>query len=170
MLIEVRDLMMPLPQNTKTSMEGVDVYLASKSTHSNHDVWLIDSSASFQMSPENERFCEYETYNGSDVFLGHDSIAKIIWRGRVKPLFKDRRIRTLPRVLYIPNMAKNLIYVSKMSESSVHIVFEKETCKMVREAMVLMSGVCIGTLCKSLGSVIHRVALVEFEDEPPKTK
>jgi hypothetical protein len=91
----------------KTSIkEGGDVYLASTSTHSNHDVWLIDLGASFHMTPHKEWFCEYEKYNGGDVFLGDDSTTKIIGHGRVKLLLKDGRIRTLPGVLHIPDLAK----------------------------------------------------------------
>jgi hypothetical protein len=44
--------------------EGGDVYLASTSTHSDHDAWLINSGASFHMTPHREWFCEYEKYNG----------------------------------------------------------------------------------------------------------
>jgi hypothetical protein len=36
--------------------EGGDVYLASTSTHSNHDVWLIDLGASFHMTPHRSGF------------------------------------------------------------------------------------------------------------------
>jgi hypothetical protein len=79
MLIKGRDLMMFLPQKGKTSSEeGGDVYLASTSTHSDHDVWLINSGASFHMTPHREWFCEYEKYNGGDVFLGDDSTTRII--------------------------------------------------------------------------------------------
>jgi hypothetical protein len=31
--------------------EGGDVYLASTSTHEDHGVWLIDSGASYHMTP-----------------------------------------------------------------------------------------------------------------------
>jgi hypothetical protein len=72
--------------------------LASTSTHSDHDVWLIDLGASFHMTPHREWFCEYEKYNGGDVFLGDDLTTKIIGCGRVKLLLKDGRIRTLPGV------------------------------------------------------------------------
>ena len=33
-----------------------------------------------------------------------------------------------------------MIYVSKMDDAGVKIVFEKDTCKMVRGALVLMLG------------------------------
>ena len=56
-------------------------------------------------------------------------------------------------VLHILDLARNLIFVSKMSDAEVHILFQKDSCKMVRGAMVLMKGVQIGTLYKILGNV-----------------
>eukprot|EP01018_Ginkgo_biloba_P039198 Gb_33206 [translate_table: standard] len=77
----------------KTSSDEVgDVYLASSSTHSCHDARLID----FHMTPHREWFCEYESYDGGDIFLGGDSSYKIIGRGRVKVRFRDGRVKTLP--------------------------------------------------------------------------
>jgi hypothetical protein len=52
-----------------SSKEGGDVYLASTSTHSDHDAWLINSGAYFHMTPHKEWFCEYEKYNGGNVFF-----------------------------------------------------------------------------------------------------
>ena len=66
----------------KTSTEeGDDVYLASTATHVDHDVWLIDLGASYHMTPHMEWFSEYEKYDGGDVFLGDDSIEKILGCG-----------------------------------------------------------------------------------------
>jgi hypothetical protein len=58
----------------KTSTEeGGDVYLASTGIHADRDVWLIDSGASYHMTPHREWFSKYEKYDGGDVFLGDDS-------------------------------------------------------------------------------------------------
>ena len=111
--------------------EGGGVYLTFTSTHANHGVWLIDSGASYHMTPHKEWFSEYEKYDGGDVFLGDHSTTKILGCGRVKLLLKDGRIRTLPRVLHIPKLARSLISVSKMEDAGVDIVFGKGTCKMV---------------------------------------
>jgi hypothetical protein len=54
------------------------VYLASSSTHADHEAWSVDSSASFHMTPHREWFCEYERYDGGNVFLGDDSTTRII--------------------------------------------------------------------------------------------
>jgi hypothetical protein len=73
----------------KTSTEeGGDVYLAYTSTHADRDVCLINSGASYHMTPHREWFSEYEKYDGGDVFLGDDSTTKILGRGRVKLLLK----------------------------------------------------------------------------------
>jgi hypothetical protein len=60
------------------------VYLASTSTQSDQDVWLIDLGASYHMTPHKEWLCEYEQYGGSDLFLGEDSTTKIFGWGRVQ--------------------------------------------------------------------------------------
>jgi hypothetical protein len=79
---------------------------------------------------------------------------KIIGRGKVKLRLIYERIRTLPGVLHIPGLARNLISVRKMDDAGVKTVFEKETCRMVRGEMVLLKGVHIGTLYNRKGSTI----------------
>ena len=105
------------------------------------------------MTPHREWFYEYEKYNGN-VFLGDDSPKKIIGHGRVKLLLKDGRIKTLLSVLHIPDLAKNLISINKMSNVGVHTIFKKHRCKMVRGEMVFMRWVRCGTLYKLLGRTI----------------
>jgi hypothetical protein len=70
-------------EGNPSSEEGGDVYLASTSTQSKSDVWFIDSSASFHMTPHSEWFCEYESFDG-DGFLKDDWQTKITRHGRVK--------------------------------------------------------------------------------------
>jgi hypothetical protein len=64
----------------------------------------------------------------------------------------DGRIRTLPGVLHIPRLARNFIFVRKMDDVGIKKIFEKETCRMVQGAMVLLKGVWFGTLYKMKGS------------------
>jgi hypothetical protein len=59
------------------------VYLASTSTHLNQDVWLIDSGEAYHITPHKQWLCEYERYNGGNVFLGDDSTTRILKQGRV---------------------------------------------------------------------------------------
>ena len=121
----------PSAEAKTTSDEGGDVYLASSSTHVDHEAWLIDSGASFHFSPHREWFCEYDKYDGGDVFLGDDRKARIIGHGKVKLKLQGGRVRTLLGVLHILALARNLIFVSKLDDAGVKTVFEKDTCKMV---------------------------------------
>jgi len=135
----------PSAEAKTTSGEGGVVYLASSSTHVDHEAWLIESGVSFHFTLHRELFCEYEKYDGGDVFLGDDRKARIIGRGKVKLKLQGGRVRTLPGVLRIPALARNLISVSKLDDAGVKTVLDKDTYKMVRGALVLMRGVWIGT-------------------------
>jgi hypothetical protein len=99
------------------------VYLDSLSTHVDHEAWLVESSAYFHMTPHREWLCEYERYVGGNVFLGDDSTTKIIGRGKDKLRLIDGTIRTLPGVLNIPGLARNLISISKMDDVGVKKIF-----------------------------------------------
>eukprot|EP00253_Pinus_taeda_P036482 PITA_36482 len=137
-----------------TSDEGGDVYLASSSTHVDHEAWLIGSSASFHFTPHREWFYEYEKYNGGDVFLGNEKKARIVGCGKLNLKLQGGRFRTLSSVLHILALARSLISVNKLDDAGVKIVFEKDTCKMVLGGMILMHGVRIGTLYKLQGSTV----------------
>eukprot|EP00253_Pinus_taeda_P023382 PITA_23382 len=104
------------------------------------EAWLIDSGASSHFTPHREWFGEYEKYDGGDVFLGDDRKARIIGRGKVKLKLQGGRFRTLPGVLHIPTLARNLISVSKLDDAGVKTVFEKDTCKMVLRSTGIDAG------------------------------
>ena len=86
--------------------------------------------------------------------MGDDSPTSIIGRGRVKIKMKDGMIRTIPGVIHIPNLARNLIFVGKMGVVGVKIMCGDGGCKMVRGSMVLMRGFWYGNLYKLLGRTI----------------
>eukprot|EP00253_Pinus_taeda_P028130 PITA_28130 len=144
----------PSIEGKTTSDEGGDVYLASPSTHVDHEAWLIDLGASFHFTPYRECFCEYEKYDGGDAFLGDDRKARFIGHGKVKLNLQCGRVITLLTVLHIPALARNLIYVRKPDDIGVETVFKKDTCRMIHGALVLMRGVQIGTLYKLQGSMV----------------
>eukprot|EP00253_Pinus_taeda_P028713 PITA_28713 len=143
----------PFVEAKNTSDEGGDVYLASSSTHVDHEAWLIDLGAFFHFTPDREWFCEYEKYDGVDVFLGDDKKDRIIGHRKVKLKLQDRRVKTLPGVLHIPALARNLISLNKLDDAGVKVVFERDTYKMVWGALILMWGIRIGTLYKLQGSI-----------------
>jgi hypothetical protein len=131
----------PYTKENTSKEEGGDVYLYYSSTHVDHDAWLVDSITSFHMTAHREWFCEYERYDGGNVFLGEDSTTRIIGRGKFMLRLINGRIRTQFGVLHIPGLVRNLISIRKMDDAGVKTIFEKETYRMVRGAMVLLKGV-----------------------------
>jgi hypothetical protein len=67
-------------------------------------------------------------------------------------ILQDGRSITLPSVLHILGLEINLIFFIKMSGVGVHTLFQNNTCKMVRVAMLLMKGVQIGSLYNLIGN------------------
>jgi hypothetical protein len=61
-------------------------------------------------------------------------------------MLNDKRKGILPGMFHIPGLDRNLISISTIEDAGVQTVFEKDTCKMVRGAMVLMWGIKIGTM------------------------
>jgi len=57
------------------------------------------------------------------VFLGDNLTTTIVEQGRIILILQDGRSRTLPGVLHILGLVRNLIYVSNMSDSSMHTLF-----------------------------------------------
>ena len=105
------------------------MYLASTTTQSKHDFWLIDSGASFHMTPHSEWFYEYEMYNGN-VFLGDDSPNKIRGCGRVIFFLNDGRIKMLLGCCTFQVWSETSS-INKMGDAGVRTEFEKDGCKMV---------------------------------------
>ena len=85
--------------------------------------------------------------------MGGDSPTGIIRCGRVNQKIKDGRIKTLPRVLHILNLARNLICVKNMDVAVVKTVCGNGCCKMVQGSLELMRGFLYGNLYKLLGSM-----------------
>ena len=69
-------------------------------------------------------------------------------------------ITILPSVLYIQEFAKNLIFVSKMSDTTIIFFNKKNIYTMVQGEIVLLRGVHIGTMHKLLGALLVMVATI----------
>lgn len=136
------------------------MYSTSLVTHADHEAWLINSGASFHMTPHRVWFCEYKSYDGCDAFQGDDRKTRITGLRNFKLRLIKRRIRMLPCIFHIQRLAKNLIFLSKMDEASVKIVFGKDTYNMVREALVLMMRGYIRTLRTSCWEILLLIGAI----------
>lgn len=141
--------------SNKKEVDAGDMYVAAACmAQSDKDVWLIDTGASYHMTPHRHWFCEYEQYNGGDVLLGDDTAVQIVGRGRVKLRMSDGMVKTIPDVMHIPLMSRNLLSVGTMADSGIIFSCDKNSCKMTRDSIVIARGVRHRTLYKLLGDTV----------------
>ena len=69
-------------------------------THACENAWLIDSGASFHMTPNRNQFSKYEIFDDGKVYLGHNSVLDIVGRGSIRVKFYDSRICYLLEFAY----------------------------------------------------------------------
>lgn len=132
----------------ESKKEDGDAFIATLATHASNDAWLIDLGASFHMTFNKDWFSKYEEFDGGKMYLGDDSHLDIVGYGKVKIKFFDGRIRKINGVLHIPRLAQNLLFIRKLIDVGVQVVFFDAGCKMVRGVMVIARSVRYDTLYK----------------------
>jgi len=126
--------------------EDGDVFIVALATHVGDNPWLIDSGASFHLTPNRNWFSKYEKVDSGKVYLGDNSVLDIVGHGSIHVKFYDGRIRRFDGVLHIKGLVTNFLSVSKLIDVGVHVQFSEVGVKMVRGAMVIARGSRLGTL------------------------
>ena len=73
-----------------------------------HD-WILDSGASFHVTPHKEWFTTYDASRKSRVCLSNDYACEIIGVGDVQLKFQHGSTFTLKNVRHVPKLTKSLI-------------------------------------------------------------
>ncbi|KAK5812564.1 hypothetical protein PVK06_027999 [Gossypium arboreum] len=116
-------LLMSISDNTKLTSE-----------------WILDSGCSFHMCPNREWFSTYSSIEGGVMHVRNDSSSKVIGIDTVKIKMHDGTIRTLSDVRYVPDLRKNLIFLSILDLKGCKINIESSGIKVSRGALVLLKG------------------------------
>ena len=107
---------------------------------------MIDSGASFHMTPIRNWFSKYENFDDGKLYLGNKLVLDIVGHGSIHVKFSDGRIRRFDGVFHILGLARNLLSISKLINACVHVKLSKESVKMVRGGMVISRGSRLATL------------------------
>ena len=105
------------------------------STIGSQDKWIVDSGATCHMCNNRNLFTEFQALDHSlEVTLGDGHALKASGRGTVALKMKlpsgRARYCTLHNVLLVPNLAYNLLSVSRATEAGKLTEFTEVTCKM----------------------------------------
>ena len=130
-----------------------DVFTASGS-FGKSNLWLIDSGASYHMTPDRNCFSTYREIDGGEVLMGNDASCRMVGVGSVNVRMFDGVIRTITDVRHVPDLRRSLISVGALSRLGLKIVVEGEKMKIAKGSMIVMKGVRAGNLYLLKGTTI----------------
>ena len=88
------------------------------------NAWFIDSGASLHMSCNKEWFDEYhENIDGTYVFLRDNRSLKVQGYGVIGVNLPNGQEKQIHNVMYVPDIKKNLIYVSTIVDQDLKVEF-----------------------------------------------
>ena len=116
------------------------------------NAWFIDSGASLHMSCNKEWFDEYhENIDGTYVCLGDNRSLKVQGYGVIGVNLPNGQEKQIHNVMYVPDIKKNLIYVSTITDQDLKVEFVKSQCvvKDIQDKYkVIATGTKVGGLYK----------------------
>ena len=140
--------------------------LASKAEKT--DKWIIDSGATSHMCNSKEKFVELKTIDPIKVTLGDGHALNAVGIGKVLLDIEDgirSRKCNLHDVLYVPDLAYNLLSVSRAGKAGKACVFDGDGCRIVMpDGETIATGLCEGSLyCLALKNEQSHVAQVSTD-------
>lgn len=103
--------------------------IASLVTQGNSsDTWYIDSGASQHMTYNKNFFNNLEESKGARIFLGDDSSHAIEGVGSISLKGNDVKKWTITYVNLVPNLTKNILSVSQITQHGYKVEFYSNKC------------------------------------------
>ena len=104
------------------------------------DVWIVDSGATWHMTPQRDWFCSYEPISEGSVFMGNDHALEIAGIGTVKLKMYDGTIRTIQGVRHVKGLKKNLLSIGQLDDLGCKFHIEGGILKVSKGALVVMKA------------------------------
>ena len=97
----------------------------------NPNLWCLDSGATSHMCVSKSKFAENFKSGSSTLNLANDMTSEIKGNGEVKLKCANMVALSLKRALYVPELRKNLLSVSKITDKGFDVVFKKDRAIVV---------------------------------------
>ena len=108
--------------------------------------WIIDSGASFHVTPYRDLFVRYSAGKKGVVFLGDNHACSIIGIGDVRLVLENGQQMMLKGVRHVPEVKKNLISTGLLDDDGYHTTFGSQKWKINKGAMAIARGPKLDTL------------------------
>mgnify|MGYP000016945791 CR=1 FL=1 len=125
--------------------------------------WIVDSGASFHVTPIKECFSTFTAGSHGHVYLGNNHACSIDGIGIVHFSTNGTNELVLHNVRYVPRIKKSLLSVGQMDMHGYSILFERGSWKMTKGSRLIVKGTKKGTLYCLHGNAISGkfIALAE---------
>ena len=121
-----------------------EIALSSASSQGRSKLWYIDSGATKHMTSEKDLIVDYvQNPQPSEIFLGDNRMIRALGEGKVSLEFYDgSNVLTMElyNVLYVPEIAKNLVSVSAMTGKGAEVLFENDKCYVTKDKKPMNIG------------------------------
>ena len=92
------------------------------------------------MCPNRNYFTLYQSYDGSMVLMGNNSICKVVGIRTVSLKMFDGVVREITQVRHVPDLKRNLISVGMLDHMGCIVKAEKCVLRVIKGSMVIMKG------------------------------
>jgi hypothetical protein len=125
-----------------TSEDGEVLYNEAATISTNREelteVWLMDSEATWHMTPNRDWFHTYELISEGSVFMGDNHALEIAGIGTIKLKMYDGLIRTISGVRHVKDLKKNLLSIGQFDSLGCKIRTDNEIMKIIKGALVVL--------------------------------
>lgn len=83
-------------------------------------------------------FINYEAYDGGVVVMRNDTICEVVRKGTIRLKKFNGMTRELVDVGHVPNLKRNLIFLSMLDKIGCLVRLKSGTLKVIKGSMVLM--------------------------------
>ncbi|MCO5612796.1 hypothetical protein L7F22_067067 [Adiantum nelumboides] len=126
--------------------------------------WIVDSGASFHVTPHQEWFSTYEGRHGV-VHFGNNYACDIVGAGDIKLSSLNGSVFTLTNVRHVPKLTKSLISTGQLDDDGYHTTFGNQSWKLCKGNLIIMRVTKCGTLYPLHVSGVHN-HVVAITEEP----
>ncbi|MCO5592326.1 hypothetical protein L7F22_046327 [Adiantum nelumboides] len=127
--------------------------------------WIIDSGASFHVTPHKEWFASYLPMHGS-IKLGDSHQLEILGIGDVKVCMANGTQFMLKDVRHVPKLSKSLVSMGQLDELGYTTVFGNGSWLICKANLVILKGQKSGTLYPLYVSLVKENGIYVAETMP----
>ncbi|KAK9113082.1 hypothetical protein Scep_020601 [Stephania cephalantha] len=126
----------------------------------NSNRWILDSGASFHMTPHKEWFYTYKSCNGGVVYMGDDGECEVVGIGDVRIKMFDGCIRKISDVRHVPTLRKSLLSIGMFDSHGLKFSGGNGQLKLIKGILTVAKGELVGNLYRLIGETMFGEAAV----------